>query len=248
MRKFCQIILGLAALAAVGCATPAKIDKSGNAALKAMSDQLISSDQLSFTATRVLDPQLVENPAIIRRASIAASVDRPSQAKAIIQGDGKKRTFYISKDGSAIHDDASGHYVRIDGKRTIDKSLDFAAETFGVHIPLQDFLSNHPYLGFRIGSDTIAHAGTATVRGQACDVLHGTREDLTWKLWIGTSDHLPQRFTVTVTELKGADHLVIDFKSWDLTAQHPPGSLKFVPAEGDSEIQFLPAEEETAAE
>ena len=73
---------------------------------------------------------------------------------------------------------------------------------------------------------------TSAIRGEACDVLYGTREDLTWKLWIGKGDSLPRRFVVTVTELEGSDHLVLDFKSWDLAAQHAPGSLKFVPAKG----------------
>ncbi len=240
------LALSFVAIFAVGCATPASVDSKSSPVLRAMSHKLSSADQLAFTAVRKIDSQLIENPAVIVNATIVAILDRPDQAKVTISGEGKSRTFYLSKNGSVIHDGKSGLYARMPGKRTIDKSLDAAALMFDVHIPIQDFLSDNPYRGFHMGSDSIVHAGTGSVGGQACDILRGSREDLEWKLWIGSADQLPRRLVATVTALEGRDHLVIDFKKWDLAAQHPAGSLTFKPAKGDREIQFLPPEEATA--
>jgi len=233
------LVAGCAATLA-GCTTMATLDPKSDGALKAMSDKLAGADQLSVSAYRKLDRQLIDNPNMIGHASIEIQIDRPDRVKAAVRGSGEERRLYIGKDGSTIHSRNSNFHAHFPGHPTIEKTCDAASAKLGLHVPMQDFLSSNPYRDFRSGSDTIAHAGVERVGGQACDHLRGSREDLEWNLWISQSGHLPVRYSITVAGLKGEDHLRLDFKKWNLAPTITAGTFDFTPAKGSREIEFLP--------
>jgi hypothetical protein len=237
------ILLATAYAAALaGCTTTATLDSQSDTALRQMSDALAAADQLSFSASRKMDRQLIENPNVIGHANIEAQVDRPDRAKAVVKGGGKERHLYLGSGSSAIYTPDSGFYARFPGHPTIEKSCDAAAANLGLHIPIQDFLSANPYRDFTAGSDTIVHAGVDQVGGMACDHLKGSREDLSWDLWIARSDHLPRRYRITVAELDGKDHLQLDFMNWNLSPSFPAGTFDFTPPKSAREIDFLVVE------
>jgi hypothetical protein len=231
---------GLAALALASCASVAQIDTPSSDALRRMSDTLAAADQLSFSASRKLDRRVLDNPKIIGDATIEVQADRPDRLKAVTRGSGEERHIYIGSGGSTIYSRNSKHYARFPGHATIDKSIDAAAIKLGIHVPMQDFVAANPYRGFTQGSDTISHAGVESVRGQTCDHLQGTRDDLSWDLWISQSSSLPVRYAITVKEVSGKDHLVLDFRNWNLAPSLKAGSFDFSPPSGAEEIQFLP--------
>jgi len=235
-----RILLAAGCAAALaGCTTMATLDPKSDGALKAMSDKLAGADQLSVSAYRKLDRQLIDNPNMIGHASIEAHIHRPDRAKAVVRGSGEERRLYLGKDGSTIHSRNSNFYAHFPGHPTIEKACDKASEKLGIHVPMQDFLSSNPYRDFKSGSDTIEHAGVERVGGQTCDHLKGGREDLEWHLWISQSSHLPVRYTITVAGLKGKDHQQLDFKKWNLAPRIAAGTFEFTPPKGSREIEFL---------
>ena len=227
------------AAALAGCTTMATLDPKSDGALKAMSDQLAGADQLSVSAYRRLDRQLIDNPNMIGNAAIEAQIDRPDRAKAVVRGSGEERRLYLGKDGSTIHSRNSNFYAQFPGHPTIEKACDAASAKLGIHIPMQDFLSSNPYREFKSGSDTIEHAGVERAGGQTCDHLMGSRDDLEWHLWISQSSRLPVRYTITAAGLKGKDHLQLDFKNWNLAPTIAAGTFDFTPPKGSREIEFL---------
>ena len=234
-----SLVAAVAAVALGGCASVAELDTQSNAALRRMSDTLAAADRLSFSATRKMDRQLLDNPNMIGNATIEAKVARPDRVKAVFRGAGNERQVYLGKDGSAIYSRNSNLYARFPGQPTIEKSCDAASEELGLHVPMQDFLASNPYRGFTEGSDTIVHAGVETVGGHSCDHLEGSREDLSWDLWISKSDHLPRRYRITVAGLEGEDHLQLDFRNWNLSPSIPAGTFDFTPPKGSREIEFV---------
>jgi hypothetical protein len=238
-----SLAAGILALALASCASVAQMDTQSGDALQRMSDKLAAADQLSFSAKRKLDSRVLDNPKVIGDATVELQVDRPDRLKTVTRGNGDERHLYIGSGGSTIYSRNSKHYARFPGHATIDKSADAASSQLGIHLPMQDFVAANPYRGFTEGSDTISHAGVASVGGQSCDHLNGTRDDLSWDLWISKTTSLPVRYAITVKEISGKDHLVLDFRNWNLAPSLAAGSFDFTPPSGAEEIQFLPPEE-----
>ena len=159
------------------------------------------------------------------------------------RGNGEERHLYVSSGGSTIYSRNPKLYARFPGKATIEKSADAASSQLGIHLPMQDFFAANPYRGFTEGSDTISHAGVESVGGQSCDHLRGARDDLSWDLWISKSSSLPVRYAVTVADVPGSNHLLLDFRNWNLAPSLAAGSFDFTPPSGAEEIKFLPPEE-----
>lgn len=221
----------------------ATLDTKSDSVLKAMSDKLASAPQLSFSADRQLDRQLIDkNTNMIGNATIDAQVARPDRVKAVARGGGDERQIYLSKEGSAIFSPKSGHYARFNGFPTVEKSFDAISEDLDIHVPMQDFLGSNPYRDFRANSDAISHEGVEKIGGVSCDHLKGTRADLEWHLWIAQSEHLPLRSTITLADLKGKDHWQVDFKKWNLNPKISAGTFDFTPPKDAIEIDILVAE------
>ena len=243
MTKYTPFLFAAVAAAVSSCSTMAKIYEASTGPLQAMSDRLASADQISVSGIRRLDSQLIENKSVIGYAKVDMLVDRPDRVKVAVRGAANQRDYYLSKDGSVIYESASGHYARFPGNSTIEQALDAAAQEFGIHIPAQDFLSANPYKSLASNTDTITHAGVESIDGIACDRVKGSREDLSWNMWIAKSDKLPRRFTITIPGMSGSDQYRVDFHKWNLNPGLSANDFTFTPKKTDSEIEFYTPEE-----
>jgi hypothetical protein len=215
--------------------------------LREMSDTLAGARQLTFTATRQLDPALVIGGTVKESAEIEVWVSRPQKVRARMTSNADVRSLYADGQQVSLIDEGMKVYATVPLPGTIDDVIDFLDARYGFTPPLAEFLFSDPYKRFSALIQSSTYKGRESVNGAECDRVTLTGEIADADVWIAVADHLPRRFVATFKDREGSPQLTVEFSSWNLAPTLDESVFVFAPPKEAYEIAMVTTEEADAA-
>ncbi len=163
-KQFVTIALALlVAGTAIGADEPT-VEPRADMLLQRMGAVLAATEEFTLTNTFTSDETVSTGEIVQLEGSVGIALRRPDGLRASIHGDfGSKQYFY---DGSRMvfADGSHNTYAEAMVPATIDDAMDAMWSTYGVKIPLVDFVSSDPYATLMKNVESGFYAGLHQVR------------------------------------------------------------------------------------
>jgi len=227
------------AVAASGAADEPRVDPVANTALQRMGAVLAGAEQFTVTNVFTSDEVVSTGEIVQLEGTVEIALRRPDGLRASVSGDyGLKHYFYDGKK-MVFADRQSNTHAEAAVPSTIDAAMDTMWASYGVKIPLVDFISSDPYATLMAHVESGFYAGLHQVNGVPCHHLVFTQEEIDWQIWISDGAlPLPQKLVITYKLEDGYPQYTALFSDWDLGAGLSDAVFEFVPPDGSIEIVF----------
>jgi hypothetical protein len=215
------------------------IDREADRLLRAMSAALTGTQRFALEAEEVFD----EIPDVGPRRSLSnvrrIAIERPNRAIADVTGEAANRTVWFDGGHLTVLDKEHNAYAALDAPKTIHEMLDWAADEYGIDVPLSDLFYPDLYAVLTRGVIRGEYHGLQTVEGTPCHHLAFEQETIDWQIWIdaGTSP-VPRKMTIAYKTEVGEPQYTVFIRSWNLHPTFPVEMFRFEPPEGASEMQI----------
>jgi hypothetical protein len=216
--------------------------------LREMSETLARTRQLTFKATRQLDPALAIGGTVKESAEIEVWVSRPQKVRARVVSDNDARTLYADGQRFSLIDEGMKVYAIVPLLGSIDDVVDFLDTRYGFTPPLAEFLLSDPYTRFSTLIQSSQYKGRESVNTIECERVALTGAIADADLWIAIADHLPRRFVATFKDRDGHPQLRVEFTSWNLAPTLDDSLFVFNPPKDAYEIAMVTTDEANAAD
>lgn len=159
------------------------VEKSAKDVVRKAHTQIGSMDTYSFDAT-VSDHDLIDGETVTYKQNVSVKIERPGNMRADTNGDIKNRSTYMSNGLFTMIDHDFGYYAQLKTPKTIDGTLDFLFEKFGIRTPLSTLMYSD--MEKRLKFRTNKYFGTVDVAGVECDYVAFKSNSKEIHIWITT--------------------------------------------------------------
>jgi hypothetical protein len=173
------------------------IDREAERVVRAMAATLDKAQRFALDAEEVFDEIPDAGPrrslTSVRRIAIA----RPDRVVADVTGEAANRTVWFDRGHLTVLDKQQNVYAAIEAPKTVHEMLDWAADEYGIDVPLSDLF--YPDL-YAVLIDCVIrgeYLGLQSVEGISCHHLALEQETIDWQLWIDAGPSaLPRKLTI----------------------------------------------------
>lgn len=157
-----------------------------------------SMDKYAFVAT-VSEDEMKDGEVVKQhKKNVSVKVDRPGSLRVDVKGDLKNRTIYIHNGVFTIVDHNEGYYGQLKASETIDGTLDFIFEKFGIRAPLASLVYSD--MDKRVKFRKSKYFGKVDVAGVECDYVAFKSNVREIHAWITTGEH-PKVINFTIIDI-----------------------------------------------
>lgn len=217
------------------------VDPLADSALRQMGEHLAAAKQLSFRAWEMVDEMYETGQKIQFSSMRSVVIRRPDRLASTVSGDLLNRLVVYDGKTLSILDADSNTYGRIDVPDTIDATLDFVAQRFGITVPLSDLLFSDPY---GIVIDTVRtgrYLGIHHVWDIKCHHLAFQHDNLDWQIWIEEGNTpWPRKLVITYKALPGQPQFIALLDGWNSNPNVDDDTFKLVLPESATEVALEP--------
>ncbi|RLA71234.1 MAG: hypothetical protein DRG09_00880 [Epsilonproteobacteria bacterium] len=161
-------------------------EKSAKSIVSNAYAQIGNMDKYAFSAI-VVDNDTVEGETITYKQKVSVKIERPAKLRVDNKGDIKDRSTYINNGLFTMIDHNFAYYGQLKTPKTIDATLDFIFDKFGMRTPLATLMYSD--MGKRIKFRTNKYFGTVDVAGVECDYVAFKNNTKEIHVWITTGEH-----------------------------------------------------------
>jgi hypothetical protein len=210
------------------------------AALKRMGQHLVSLRSFEIEAKISIEYVLDNNQKILIDGTSRYRVRRPDRLRIDLSTDVFERIFQYDGKDLVVTAPKEKFYARLDGKPTVRETLAWAAQTFGIEVPLADLFdwgaADTPEEEIREGF----YVGKSRVAGVECDHWAFRQNDADWEIWIRTGDvPLPLKLSIVNTTDDARPRYEATL-SWKESSEFADGIFTLPPVPDAKRIEFLP--------
>jgi hypothetical protein len=236
--------LGALALSAtlateVRAQTPA-VDPAAVQVLKRMTDYLASLKQFSVHTLNTLEDVLDSGQRVDLDVAANVIISRPNKVRAERKGDLLNQVFYYDGKTLTLYNPSDKVYATEPAPGTIEGTLDFAYESFGLAVPVGDLV--HPE-AFRLLMQDVTFAavvGKSVIGGVKCDHVVFSRPGVDFQVWVADSGRpLPRKYVVTDTGTPALLSVTTIMSDWNVAPAVADARFVFVPPQGAKRIEFM---------
>ena len=238
------LLLGLSSCATAP-ATKAALDTRTEADLNAMTTKLAAAKTLRIVGSRTAPPGRYAGLKVAEVASGTVTVQRPNVLVSKLKSKSGDRTIALAGGNVTLVDYAAGTHAVVKARGDIDDTLRSIEKTYGIMPPVAELLVNRPKEFLLDGVTAGRFVNEEKVDGLVCDHLSFTQTELTWDLWVATTDHLPRKLVVVYprTDDREARTLTARISKWELDVPLSENELKAqIPAKSMA-IDMIPLSE-----
>ncbi len=226
---------------------PSRIEERAAEVLKKASALLAGSNRFAFEAEETYD-EILDAAIRVQLSNVRGiAVSRPNHAATNVDGDTMSRSAWYDGKTLTLLDKQQNAYSTVDAPASLDETLDFVMEKYGVVLPLADVLYSDPYDALASDASFGAYLGLHQVGGVACHHLAFANESLDWQIWIDAGEKpLLRKLVITYKDEPGEPQYIARFFKWNLQAELPESLFQFEPPEGAEKMEasaLLTAEE-----
>lgn len=195
-----------------------------------------SMDTYAFKA--VIIDSVIEDKGKVskKRYDVSVKINRPGKLRADTKGPDRDRSNYINNGVYTIMDYDYGYYGQIKTPKTIDGTLDFIFEKFGIRTPLVQLIYSD--MDKRLRFIKSKNFGTMTVDGIECNYLAFGDLEREIHLWIETGNQ-PLVKAYSIIEKKGGKKYRVNTSvHWDTNAKISDSDFIFKAPKGAAKISI----------
>ena len=217
-----------------------QIEPESIAALKRMGQYLATLRSFEIAATIQIEYVLDDNQKILIGGTSRYRVRRPDRLRIDLVTDTFERIFQYDGKQLVVTAPKEKFFARLDAKPTVRATLAWAAETFGIEVPLADLFD----WGTPEASDADIRegflVGKARIGGVECDHWAFREEGTDWEIWIRTGDvPLPLKLTIVNTADAALPRYVAEIV-WTERVEFEDEIFVKMPVPDAKRIEFLP--------
>jgi hypothetical protein len=187
-----------------------------------------SMDKYAFDAVIMEEEANKGNIVNTYKHSVNVQVVRPSNLRVDVKGDLRDRTNYITEGKYIIVDHAFGYYGEIKAADTIDGTLDYILNSFGINAPLTALIYSDMQKRMKVKSGK--YFGTKNVAGVECDYVAFKNNNKEVHVWIATGDKpLVKAYSIIDTKTKGNPRMNTSL-IWHTDAKISKNDFVFTPS------------------
>jgi hypothetical protein len=226
------------ALAATAPTRQSAIDPQARDALTRMSAAVKSLPEFSVRGD-ITHEQVINGDLKVQKSSSADTlVRRPDHLKSDVIGDDEKsHTLFFDGKTLTLYTPARKYYAQVDAPGTIGAAVDKAQSSYGVDLPVSDFLRMADD-DFAKGLTAAGDVGKSRVGNADCEHYAYRKADVDYQLWIDAGDKpLPRKLVIT-SKKEPTQPEYTAILTWDLSPKIDAAAFAFTPPEGATEIPF----------
>jgi hypothetical protein len=221
-------------------ATQSAIDPTADQILRQSCDFLAHTPAFAVHAEIWKDVVLPSGHKIQVTRSIDMDLCRPDRLHVEARAHRKGRAIWYDGKTLTVLDREKNLYSVVDAPATIDETLDLAAQTYGITVPLEDLAVSDPY-GSSIKNVTAGgYFGDETVLGVPCRHIGFSTDRIDWQLWIADGPQpLPQKLVITYKNEDQSPQYTAIFAKWKLMDRAADLAFQFIPPPGSSPVPLV---------
>lgn len=196
--------------------------------------QIGSMDKYAFSAV-ISDNETIEGKTTTYKQNVSVKIERPGSFRADTTGDIKNRSTYFDNGQFTMIDDGFGYYTQLNTPETIDGTLDYLYDKFGIRTPLSTLIYSD--MGKRLKFKKNKYFGTVNVAGVECDYVAFSNGDKEIHLWI-TTDETPLVKTFSIIN---GDTRINATLYWDTNPKISKSDFVFNAPKGTNKISVKSA-------
>ncbi len=190
--------------------------------------QIGSMDKYAFTAV-VIDNDTFEGETVSYTQNVSVKIERPGKLRVDNKGEIKDRSSYINNGLFTMIDHGFGYYGQLKTPKTIDATLDFIFDKYGIRTPLSTLMYSD--MNKRIKFKTKKYFGTVDIAGVECDYVAFKNNTREIHVWITTGEKpLVKTFSIIDGDTRVNTSLTWDtnpkFSDSDFVFKAPKGAEK----------------------
>jgi len=192
-----------------------------------------SMDKYTFTAT-VVDGEYNGEKSEIYKHTVNVKVDRPGKLRVDVKGTVKDRSNYLNDGSFTMIDHGFNYYGQIKTPKTIDGTLDFLFEKFGIRAPLAQLIYSN--MDRRVRFKTSKYFGKIDVDGTECDYVAFKNVTREIHVWITTGDRPLVKAYSIIDTINNTKSRIDTTLKWNIDAKISDSDFIFVAPKGSSKI------------
>lgn len=196
-----------------------------------------SMDKYAFHAV-VIDQEKSEDGTVKKyRFDTSVKVDKPGKLQVNVKGPSKDRSNYLNDGVYTMMDHQFNYYGQIKASETIDGTLDYIFEEYGIRSPLAQLLYSKMHERAKFSKSK--NFGTKMVDGTECDYVafsNGAREV---HIWIATGDEPLIKAYSIIDKMDEDDYRINTSITWDLDAKISDSDFIFKVPKGAEKISVV---------
>ena len=216
------------------------VDPASIAALRRMGEHLVSLRTFQIEASISIEYVLDNNQKILSGGTSLYRVRRPDRLRIDLSTDVLDRIFQYDGKHLVVTAPREKFYARLEAKPTVRETLAWAAQTFGIEVPLADLFDWGTPQASEASIREAFRVGTARIGGVECVHWAFREDEIDWEIWIRTSGTpLPLKLSIVNT----ADAALPRYEAvlaWTESAEFPDDLFIHTPTDDVRRIEFLP--------
>jgi hypothetical protein len=220
-----------------------RIDPAADRVLRRMCRYLQAQRQFHIAATEHFDVVRDSGQRIQYCNFRDVTIVRPNKIYSDVVGDTLNRRFWYDGKTATMLDKQRKLYSQVPAPPTIDATLDYLAEHYGLAVPLSDLVFSDPYAELTEKVTSGAYLGLHTVDQIQTHHLAFTQENLDWQIWIDAgAAPVPRRVVITYKQQPGQPQYQATLYDWS-SGEHVSVSnalFHFHPPKGAARIEMVP--------
>jgi hypothetical protein len=235
--------LAAVSMAANHDASSGRIDPAADRVLRRMCRYLQAQRQFHFAASEQFDVVRDSGERIQYSNYRDVTIVRPNKIYSDVSGDTLNRRFWYDGKSVTMLDKQRNLYAQMPARPTIDTTLDYLAEHYGLAVPMSDLVFSDPYADLTEKVTSGAYLGLHTVDKIQTHHLAFTQENLDWQIWIDAGAvPVPRRVVITYKQQPGQPQYQATLYDWS-SGQHVSVSdalFHFHAPSGATRIEMVP--------
>jgi hypothetical protein len=219
---------------------PPVLDPESIAALKRMGRYLVSLRSFEVEATISIEYVLDNNQKILSGGTSRYRVRRPDRLRIDLSTDVLDRVFQYDGKDLVVTAPNEKFFSRLAAKPTVRETLAWAAQTFGIEVPLADLFDWGTADASEADIREGFYVGKSRVGGIECEHWAFRQADADWEIWIRTGDApLPLKLSIVNT----TDPALPRYEavlSWTESSEFPDDIFTQAVVPDAKRIDFLP--------
>ena len=194
------------------------IDPLADQILHQASDFLAHTPAFSVHAEVWKDIVLPTGHKIQVTRAIDLDLRRPDRLRIDARAHHKGRSIWYDGKTLTVLERQSNLYGIAPAPPTIDETLDLAAQSYGITIPLEDLAVSDPYTSAMKDVTDGGYFGDVPVLGVPCKHIGFSTPQIDWQLWVADSTQpLPQKLVITYKTKDQMPQYIAIFSKWNLS-------------------------------
>lgn len=233
--KICKRVLSVTSIVAVLFGTSLLAQEQTPKQILDNAFQYIHSmDKYAFKAV-VIDQEKSEDGTVKKyRFDTSVIVNKPGKLQVNVKGPSKDRSNYLNNGVYTMMDHQFNYYGQIKASETIDGTLDYIFEEYGIRSPLAQLLYSEMHKRAKFNKSK--NFGTVMVDGAECNYVAFSDGVRDVHIWIETGDRPLIKAYSIIDRVSEDDYRINTSLVWDLDAKITDSDFIFKAPKGAEKI------------